>query len=84
MTTINIAYYTRQDQVFLITFQLSKEQIKKDNERDLNIAKIMTTLDIISKNVMVAGTHGVNDVGVGITNSENMKFRTLYSEEANF
>lgn len=52
MTTINIVHYTREDQVSLVTFQLSKEQIKKDNERDQDIAKIMTTLDIISKNVM--------------------------------
>uniref|UniRef100_M1DXU8 Integrase core domain containing protein n=1 Tax=Solanum tuberosum TaxID=4113 RepID=M1DXU8_SOLTU len=46
MTTINRAWYTREDQ-----------------------------------NVMGAGTHGVNVVGVGRTNPHKMKFEALYSEE---
>jgi len=42
MTTINRAWYTREDQVWPVTFHLSKEQVEKDNERDQNMAKIMT------------------------------------------
>lgn len=34
MTTINKAWYTREDQVSPVTFQLSNDQIEKDNERD--------------------------------------------------
>uniref|UniRef100_M1DX07 Uncharacterized protein n=1 Tax=Solanum tuberosum TaxID=4113 RepID=M1DX07_SOLTU len=44
MTTINRAWYTREDQVSPLTFKLSKEQMEKDNERDQNMAKIMTSL----------------------------------------
>ncbi|KAK4737296.1 hypothetical protein R3W88_000993 [Solanum pinnatisectum] len=84
MTTINRAWYTHKDQVSPLTFTLSKEQIEKDNERDQNMAKIMTQLDILSKNVMRAGARGVNFVGVGGTNPEEMKFEALYNEEVNY
>jgi len=33
ITTINRAWYTREDQVSPLTFKLPKEQIDKDNER---------------------------------------------------
>ncbi|KAK4721531.1 hypothetical protein R3W88_011764 [Solanum pinnatisectum] len=84
MTTINKAWYTREDQVSPLTFKLSKEQIEKDNERDQNMAKIMTQLDILSKNFMRAGAHSTNVVGVGCANPEEMKFEALYNEEVNF
>ena len=84
MTTINRVWYTREDQVSLVTFQLSKEQVEKDNERDQNMAKIMMQLDILSKNVMGAGACGVNVVGVGGANPEEMKFEVMYDEEVNF
>ncbi|KAK4731451.1 hypothetical protein R3W88_024439 [Solanum pinnatisectum] len=84
MTTINRAWYTREDQVYPLTFKLSKEQMKKDNERDQNMAKIMTQLDILSKNVIGAGARGVNAVGVGCANPEEVKFEALYNEEVNF
>uniref|UniRef100_M1DH39 Uncharacterized protein n=1 Tax=Solanum tuberosum TaxID=4113 RepID=M1DH39_SOLTU len=74
MTTINRAWYTREDQVSPVTFQVSKEQVEKDNERDQNMVKIMTQLDILSKNVMGASTRGVNAMGVGGANPEEMKF----------
>ncbi|WMV58693.1 hypothetical protein MTR67_052078 [Solanum verrucosum] len=74
MTTINRVWYTREDQVSMVTFQLSKEQVEKDNERDQNMAKIMTQLDILSKNVVGVGARGVNVVGVRGANLEKMKF----------
>uniref|UniRef100_M1DVH2 Uncharacterized protein n=1 Tax=Solanum tuberosum TaxID=4113 RepID=M1DVH2_SOLTU len=48
------------------------------------MAKIMTQLDILSKNVMGVGTHGVNAVGVRGANPEEMKFEAMYDEEVNF
>uniref|UniRef100_M1AX07 Integrase core domain containing protein n=1 Tax=Solanum tuberosum TaxID=4113 RepID=M1AX07_SOLTU len=84
MTTINKAWYTREDQVSPLTYKLSKEKIDKDNERDQNMAKIMTQLDILSKNVMGAGARGVNAEGVGCANPEEANFEALYNEEVNF
>ncbi|KAK4729675.1 hypothetical protein R3W88_022663 [Solanum pinnatisectum] len=55
MTTINRVWYTREDQVSPLTFKLTKEQMEKDQQRDQNLAKIMTQLDILSKNAMGAG-----------------------------
>ena len=72
------------DQVSPITFLLSKEQIQKDNERDQNMDKIMTSLDILSKNVMGACTHSVNFVAIGSTNPDDIKFEALHSEGVNF
>lgn len=72
------------DQVSPITFLLSKEQIKKDNERDQNTDKIMTSLDILYKYVMGACTHSINFVAIGSTNPNDIKFEALYSEGVNF
>ncbi|WMV24967.1 hypothetical protein MTR67_018352 [Solanum verrucosum] len=80
MTTINRSWYTCEDQVSPLIFKLSKEQMEKDNERDKNIAKIMTQLDILFKNVMRAGARGVNAVGVKCANPEEAKFEALYNE----
>uniref|UniRef100_M1DJW5 Integrase core domain containing protein n=1 Tax=Solanum tuberosum TaxID=4113 RepID=M1DJW5_SOLTU len=84
MITINRGWYTSEDQVSPVTFQLSKEQVEKDNERDQNMAKIMTQLDILFKNVMGAGACGLNVVGVGGVNPEEMKFKDMNDEEVNF
>uniref|UniRef100_M1DUX8 Integrase core domain containing protein n=1 Tax=Solanum tuberosum TaxID=4113 RepID=M1DUX8_SOLTU len=48
------------------------------------MAKIMTQLDILSKNVKGAGARGFNVVGIGYENPEEMNFETLYNEEVNF
>uniref|UniRef100_M1DH69 Integrase core domain containing protein n=1 Tax=Solanum tuberosum TaxID=4113 RepID=M1DH69_SOLTU len=84
MTTINRAWYTREDQVSPLTFKLTKEQMEKDQERDQNMDKIMTQLDILSKNVIGAGARSVNAVGVGCANPDESKFEPLYNEEVNF
>uniref|UniRef100_M1DMQ5 Integrase core domain containing protein n=1 Tax=Solanum tuberosum TaxID=4113 RepID=M1DMQ5_SOLTU len=52
MTKINRVWYTREDQVSPLTFRITKEQIEKDQERDQNMAKMMTQLDLLAKNVM--------------------------------
>ncbi|XP_015163500.1 uncharacterized protein [Solanum tuberosum] len=84
MTTINRAWYTRKDQVSLVIFKLSKEHIENDNERDQKMAKIMTQLDILSKNCIRDSARGVNVGGVGCANREEMKFEALYNEEVKF
>uniref|UniRef100_M1DB58 Integrase core domain containing protein n=1 Tax=Solanum tuberosum TaxID=4113 RepID=M1DB58_SOLTU len=81
MTTINKVWYTHEDQVYPLTFKLSEEQVEKYHERDQSMAKIMTQLDILSKNVMGASARGVNVVRVGYANFEEMKFEALFNEE---
>uniref|UniRef100_M1DI97 Uncharacterized protein n=1 Tax=Solanum tuberosum TaxID=4113 RepID=M1DI97_SOLTU len=48
------------------------------------MAKIMTQLDILSKNVMGAGTRSVNAVGFGCVNPDGAMFEALCIEEVNF
>ncbi|KAK4726893.1 hypothetical protein R3W88_031810 [Solanum pinnatisectum] len=48
------------------------------------MAKIMTQLDILSKNVMGVGSQSVNVMGVGCVNPQEAKFEALYNEEVNF
>uniref|UniRef100_M1DN32 Integrase core domain containing protein n=1 Tax=Solanum tuberosum TaxID=4113 RepID=M1DN32_SOLTU len=47
------------------------------------MAKIMTQLDILSKNVMGAGARSVSAVGVWCANSDESKFEAFYNEEVN-
>ncbi|KAK4713447.1 hypothetical protein R3W88_019354 [Solanum pinnatisectum] len=84
MTKINRAWYTHEDQVSPLTYKLTKEQMKKDQERDQNMAKMMTQLDIFTKNIMDAGMRSVNIIGVSGVNPEEAKFEVLYNEEVNF
>jgi len=42
---------------------MSKEQIEKDNERDENMTKMMTQLDLLSKHFMGGGLKSMNTVG---------------------
>ncbi|KAK4733655.1 hypothetical protein R3W88_007916 [Solanum pinnatisectum] len=84
MTKINRAWYTHEDQVSPITFRMTKEKIEKDQEIDQNMAKMMTQLDILSKNVMGSGLNSVNVVGISGENPEEAQFEVLYNEEVNF
>jgi len=84
MIKINREWYTREDQVSPLTFRMTKEQIDKDQERDQNMAKMMTQLDILAKTVMGSGLKSVNVVGVGGVNTEEAQFEALYNEELNF
>jgi len=63
MTKVNQELHAREDQMPLLQVGLRKEQIKKDHERDENIAKIITQNDLLSKHVMGGGTRSVNAVG---------------------
>lgn len=46
VTIINRAWYTQEIQVSALMFELTKEQLEKDLERDHNMANIMIQLDI--------------------------------------
>uniref|UniRef100_M1DE87 Uncharacterized protein n=1 Tax=Solanum tuberosum TaxID=4113 RepID=M1DE87_SOLTU len=48
------------------------------------MAKIMTQLDILSKNVMGDGARSVNVVGIRCVNPDEAKLEALYNEEMNF
>uniref|UniRef100_M1DQ42 Integrase core domain containing protein n=1 Tax=Solanum tuberosum TaxID=4113 RepID=M1DQ42_SOLTU len=48
------------------------------------MAKMMTQLDILAKNVMGAGSKSVNAVGVRGVNPEYARFEALYNEKVNF
>lgn len=84
MTTINITWYTSEDQVSPLMFKLTKEQMEKDHERDQNMANFMTQLDIFSKNVIGAGTRSIDVVCVRCTNPTKAKFEALYNEDVKF
>lgn len=73
-----------EDQVSPHTFMLSKHKIKQDSERDQNATKIMIQLDILSKNVMVAGALGVNVIGLWWESLDEVKFEALYNKEVRF
>ncbi|XP_015166988.1 uncharacterized protein [Solanum tuberosum] len=82
MTKFNWQWYTREDQGSPLTFKLTKEHIEKDQERDQYMAKMMTQMAILAKNVMGAATRSGKDVG-GV-NPKEAKFEKLYNEEVNF
>uniref|UniRef100_M1DQ94 Integrase core domain containing protein n=1 Tax=Solanum tuberosum TaxID=4113 RepID=M1DQ94_SOLTU len=48
------------------------------------MAKMMTQLDIVSKNVIGVGTMSVNVVGIGGVNHDEAQFEAQYNEEVNF
>uniref|UniRef100_M1DZ77 Integrase core domain containing protein n=1 Tax=Solanum tuberosum TaxID=4113 RepID=M1DZ77_SOLTU len=81
MTKTNRAWYTREDQVSPLTFELTKEELEKDQERDQNMAKMMTQLDILAKNVMGAGAKSVNVVGVGCVNPDEARLASQESSQ---
>ena len=80
MSTINPSWYTREDRVSPLTLKFTKEQRERDQERDQNMAKMMTQLDIFAKNVMGDGAKSVNNVDVGSPNPDEAKFEVLYNE----
>uniref|UniRef100_M1DN23 Putative plant transposon protein domain-containing protein n=1 Tax=Solanum tuberosum TaxID=4113 RepID=M1DN23_SOLTU len=63
MTKVNRSWHTREYKAPLLQVVLSKEQIERDYERDENIAKMITQIDLRSKHVMRGGTKSVNAVG---------------------
>jgi len=63
---------------------MTKELIEKHQERDQNMAKMMTQLDIFTKNMVGGGSKNVNVVGVGGLNHVEAQFEAMYNEKVNF
>jgi len=52
MTKINQACYTQEDQVSPFSFRMMKEKLDKEKERDENISKIMSQMELLQKQVL--------------------------------
>lgn len=65
MAKINRAWHTTEDHMTPISLAISEEQMLKDQERDENMVKIMTQMDLLIKHVMGSGSKSVNVVETG-------------------
>jgi len=63
MTKVNRTWNTREDHVSSLQLSISKEKIEKEHERDDNMAKMMTQINLLSKHVIGGGLKSVNVVG---------------------
>ncbi|XP_049362867.1 uncharacterized protein LOC125827604 [Solanum verrucosum] len=63
MTKDNQTWYTKDDQVSPLCFRLTQEQIEKERERDKNIKKMLSQMEILQEHMK--GTHGVFRVEEG-------------------
>ena len=64
---------------------MTKEQLEKNQERDENMAKMMTQIDLLTKYVMNSGLKTVNAIDAGKGHvSEDVKFDTMYEEEVQY
>ena len=84
MTKINKAWHTREDHVSPLNFGMTKEQLEENQERDKNMAKMMTQMHLLTKHVMNSGLKAVNSIDAGKVHvSEDAKFDAMYKEECN-
>lgn len=74
MTNFNRVWHTRKDQVSPFSFKLTKEKMAKDYEKDQNMAKIKTHLNIFQNNVMGAGAWVLTVVGDGCPHLNEYQF----------
>lgn len=77
MTKIKRAWYTCDNLISSMPRGPSKEKMKKDQERDENMAKMMTQLDLLMKYVMHSSRRSVNVVGY----ASSVPYEATYNEE---
>jgi len=63
MTKVNQTWYTKVDQVSPLCFILMQEQLDKEKERDENIKKMLSQMELLQEHMK--GTHGVFRVEEG-------------------
>uniref|UniRef100_M1DRD8 Integrase core domain containing protein n=1 Tax=Solanum tuberosum TaxID=4113 RepID=M1DRD8_SOLTU len=70
MNKINRAWYTNDDQVYSLNFRLTNEQLKKIQESDEYMDKMMTQMTLLTNHVMGIVYEAVNPVEVKFENKE--------------
>ncbi|XP_015165482.1 uncharacterized protein [Solanum tuberosum] len=63
MTGVNQAWYTKDEKVSPVCFRLTQEQLDKERERDENIKKMLSQMEVIQEHMK--GTYGVFRVEEG-------------------
>lgn len=84
MTNINQEYYTQNDIVNPLTLGLTKEQVFKNQEKDENIEKRMTLIDLLTKDV-IGTKKSMNAIGAcGSSYQDTIFFYSMYDKEVQF
>ncbi|WMV46247.1 hypothetical protein MTR67_039632 [Solanum verrucosum] len=84
-TKINRAWHIREDQVSPLNIGLIKEQMENNQERDENMATIMTQMDLSTKHVMGGGYKAVNAISAKSGgNLNDTQFEAMYNGEVQF
>ncbi|XP_015165388.1 uncharacterized protein [Solanum tuberosum] len=84
MTRINQVWYTKEDHISPFQFRLTQEQLDKEKERDENIKKMLTQMEVLQEHMK--GTCGVFRVEEGSFSSysnpmENQGWNSKTCEE---
>ncbi|WMV18537.1 hypothetical protein MTR67_011922 [Solanum verrucosum] len=77
--------WLREDQVSAVNFGLSKEQMQKNQERDENMAKMISQIDLLTKHVMVSGHKVVHAVVTNMRVSPgDVRFEYKHNDKVKF
>ncbi|WMV41421.1 hypothetical protein MTR67_034806 [Solanum verrucosum] len=85
MAKINCTWYIREDQVSPLNLGLTKKHLEKNKERDENMAKIMTQMDLLMKHVIGVSYKVLNAVGANSGVSlDDAQFEAICNEDVLF